>query len=102
MTYDRENQKVIYKSKHGTIIYEPLDWLAAITSHIPNKYSQSVHFYGPTQTNQEDPTHIFTLLVRLNLSSEEPLLTFSEYFPLSSDSPSLANYYPFHLMLNSF
>jgi len=46
MTYDRENQKVIYKSKHDTIIYEPLDWLAAITSHIPNKYSQSVHFYG--------------------------------------------------------
>ncbi|MFX0134299.1 MAG: hypothetical protein ACFFDN_11710, partial [Candidatus Hodarchaeota archaeon] len=35
-----------YKSKHGTIAYEPLDWLAAITSHIPNKCSQSVHFYG--------------------------------------------------------
>jgi hypothetical protein len=46
MTYDRENQKVIYKSKHGTIAYEPLDWIAAITSHIPNKWSQSVHFYG--------------------------------------------------------
>jgi hypothetical protein len=27
MIYDKENQKVIYKSKHGTIIYEPLDWL---------------------------------------------------------------------------
>ena len=24
-----------------------LDKLAAITSHIPNKYSQSLHFYGP-------------------------------------------------------
>jgi len=46
MIYDKENQKVIYKSKHGTIVYEPLDWLAAITSHIPNKCSQSVHFYG--------------------------------------------------------
>ena len=46
MIYDKENQKVIYKSKHGTIVYEPLDWLAAITSHIPNKYAQSVHFYG--------------------------------------------------------
>ncbi len=44
--YDKENQEVIYKSKQGTIIYEPLEWLAAITSHIPNKYSQSVHFYG--------------------------------------------------------
>jgi len=44
--HDKENQKVIYISKHGTIVYEPLDWLAATTSHIPNKYSQSVHFYG--------------------------------------------------------
>ena len=26
MIYDRENQNVIYKSKHGTIDYEPLDW----------------------------------------------------------------------------
>ena len=46
MIYDWKNQKMIYKSKHGTIAYEPLDWLAAITSHIPNKCSQSVHFYG--------------------------------------------------------
>jgi len=46
MIYDKKNQKVIYKSKHGTIVYDPLDWLAAITSHIPNKWSQSVHFYG--------------------------------------------------------
>jgi len=46
MIYDRENQKVIYTSKHGTIVYEPLNWLAALTSHIPNKWSQSVHFYG--------------------------------------------------------
>ena len=26
MIYDKENQKVNYKSKHGTIAYEPLDW----------------------------------------------------------------------------
>jgi len=25
MIYDKENQKVIYKSKHGTIVYNPLD-----------------------------------------------------------------------------
>jgi len=44
MIYDKENQKVIYKSKNGTIVYNPLDYLAAITCHIPNKCSQSVHF----------------------------------------------------------
>jgi hypothetical protein len=40
MIYDRENQKVIYKSKRGRVVYEPL---AAITSHIPNKGTQNVH-----------------------------------------------------------
>ena len=46
MLYDKENQKVIYNSKRGTVIYEPLDWLAAITSHIPDKGTQNVHYYG--------------------------------------------------------
>jgi hypothetical protein len=43
MIYDRENQKVIYNSKQGTVIYEPLDWLAVISSHIPDKGTQNVH-----------------------------------------------------------
>ena len=46
MIYDKENQKVSYNSKHGMITYEPLDWLAAITTHIPNKGAQNVHYYG--------------------------------------------------------
>ena len=46
MIYDKEKQAVIYRSKKVTVVYNPLDWVAAITSHIPNKYSQSVHFYG--------------------------------------------------------
>ena len=46
MIYDKENQKVIYKSKRGKVVYEPLDWLAAITSHIPNRGAQNVHYYG--------------------------------------------------------
>jgi hypothetical protein len=46
MIYVRENQKVIYKSKKGTVVYDPLDWLAALTSHIPDKWSQNVHYYG--------------------------------------------------------
>ena len=46
MIYDKKNQKVIYKSKRGKVVYESLDWIAAITSHIPNKGSQNVHYYG--------------------------------------------------------
>ncbi|MGA1845332.1 MAG: transposase [bacterium] len=46
MLYDGEDQKVVYASRRGTVSYEPLDWLAAITSHIPNKAAQCVHYYG--------------------------------------------------------
>ena len=44
MIYDKEKQKVFYKSKHGTIIHEPIAWISAITGHIPSKCSQNVHF----------------------------------------------------------
>jgi hypothetical protein len=46
MIYDKEKQVVIYRSKKGTVFYDPLDWIAAITSHIPNKGAQNVHYYG--------------------------------------------------------
>jgi hypothetical protein len=46
MIYDREIQKVIHTSKRGTVSCEPLDWLAAITSHIPDKGAQNLHYYG--------------------------------------------------------
>jgi len=52
--YTEEKQSVIYRSKKGTVLYDPLDWLAAITSHIPNKGAQNVHYYGVIQTNQEE------------------------------------------------
>jgi len=51
MIYDRENQKMIYTSKRGTVSYEPLDWLAAITSHIPNKGAQNVLYYDHYSTS---------------------------------------------------
>ena len=45
MIYDKENQKVLYNSKQGAVFYDPIDWLAAITSHIPDKGTQNVHYY---------------------------------------------------------
>ena len=32
MIYDREKKSVLYRFKKGTVAYDPLDWLAAITS----------------------------------------------------------------------
>ena len=46
MIYDKEKRIVIYRSKKGTVAYDPVDWLAAITSHIPDKGAQNVHYYG--------------------------------------------------------
>ena len=42
MTYLTEESKVIYESKDGKEekVFDALDWLAAMTSHVPNKGSK--------------------------------------------------------------
>jgi hypothetical protein len=48
MTYVPEAGSVIYRSKDGcnTRLFEAMEWLAAMTSHIPNKGEQMVRYYG--------------------------------------------------------
>ncbi|NIS59868.1 MAG: hypothetical protein GTO13_03915 [Proteobacteria bacterium] len=48
MTYIREESKVIYKSKDGRQqkAFDALEWLAAMSSHIPDKGEQMVRYYG--------------------------------------------------------
>jgi hypothetical protein len=48
MTYIREESKLIYKSKHGRQqkAFDGLEWLAAMSSHIPDKGDQMVRYYG--------------------------------------------------------
>ena len=48
MTYFPEESKVIYQSKDGKDqrTFEPLEWLAAMCSHIPNRGEQMVRYYG--------------------------------------------------------
>jgi len=48
MTYDREAAEVVYRSKGGKKVkgFDPLVWLAAMCSHVPNKGEQMVHYYG--------------------------------------------------------
>jgi hypothetical protein len=40
--------KVLYKSKDGKTLktFDALDWLAQLTTHIPNKREQMVRYYG--------------------------------------------------------
>jgi hypothetical protein len=48
MKYLSEASKVIYKSRNGkdTKEFEALDFIASITSHIPNRNEQTVRYLG--------------------------------------------------------
>jgi len=48
LNYIEDKSKVIYKSRSGndTKEFEALDFIASITSHIPNRNEQTVRYYG--------------------------------------------------------
>jgi len=48
MRYQRESGHVVYKSKAGKEIrvFDALEWLAAMCSHVPDKGEQMVRYYG--------------------------------------------------------
>ena len=48
MTYHREKGQVEYRSKDGsrTKVFDALEWLAAMCSHVPNKGEQMARYYG--------------------------------------------------------
>ena len=48
MAYIREESKVVYQSKDGKSekVFDALELLAAMCSHVPNKGEQMVRYYG--------------------------------------------------------
>jgi hypothetical protein len=48
MTYVPEESKVLYRSKDGKKenVFDALEWMAAMCSHVPNKGEQMVRYYG--------------------------------------------------------
>ena len=48
MTYFQETAQVEYRSRDGTKtkLFDALEWLAAMCSHVPNKGEQMVRYYG--------------------------------------------------------
>jgi len=48
MTYVPEEARVIYRSKDGKRdkVFDALEWLAAMCSHVPNKGERMVRYYG--------------------------------------------------------
>ncbi|MBW1751584.1 MAG: transposase [Deltaproteobacteria bacterium] len=48
MTYIQDEAKVVYQSKDGKDekVFDALEWIAAMCSHVPNKGEQMVRYYG--------------------------------------------------------
>jgi len=48
MKYFPDKAKVTYKSKYGKDVaeFDPLEWMAALVSHIPDRGGQTVRYYG--------------------------------------------------------
>jgi hypothetical protein len=48
MAYLRDESKVVYQSKDAkqTKIFDALEWLAAMCSHMPNRGEQMIRYYG--------------------------------------------------------
>ena len=48
MTYINEESKISYQSKDGKEekVFDALEWVAAMCSHVPNKGEQMVKYYG--------------------------------------------------------
>jgi len=52
MTYRKDTKTVLYRSKmnptlkRNFAVFPVLDWIAAITAHIPNKGEQLIRYYG--------------------------------------------------------
>jgi len=48
MEYYPDRPMVTYKSKYGGQVaeFDPLEWMAALVSHIPDRGAQTVHYYG--------------------------------------------------------
>jgi hypothetical protein len=48
MVYASESHRVVYQSKDGKDerVYDALEWMAALCSHVPNRGEQMVRYYG--------------------------------------------------------
>jgi DNA recombination protein RmuC len=46
LAYDRESQQVFYQGKDQTSTYDPIDFLAYASLHIPDKGEQLLRYYG--------------------------------------------------------
>jgi len=48
MKYYPDSPMVTYESKYGKDVaeFDPLQWMAALVSHIPDRGAQTVHYYG--------------------------------------------------------
>ena len=79
MTYIPEESKVSYQSKDGKEekVFDALEWLAAMCSHVPNKGEQMVRYYGyysnvsRGKRQKEDQDYLIPYILEPSGSSKE-------------------------------
>lgn len=55
MTYQQQSKTVLYRSKMNPVlkknfaVFPVLDWIATLTTHIPNKGEQLIRYYSSTR-----------------------------------------------------
>ena len=79
MKYYPDRPMVTYESKYGKDIaeFEPLEWLAALVSHIPDKGGQTLRYYGHYSNVTRG---------RLKKEKSQP-----EYYIIENESPGRLN-----------
>ena len=79
MTYIPEESKVIYQSKDGKQekVFDALEWLSAMCSHVPDKGEQMVRYYGfysnvsRGKRNKQDQDGLISSILEPDGSSKE-------------------------------
>jgi len=79
MTYIPDQSMVVYQSKDGKHekIFDALEWLAAMCSHVPNKGEQMVRYYGyysnvtRGKLKKEDQDGLIPCILEPDVSSKE-------------------------------
>lgn len=61
MTYLPEESKVVYGSKDGKDekVFDALEWLAIMSSHVPDKGEQMVRYYGYYSNVSRNYAHFY-------------------------------------------
>ncbi|MBI5184446.1 MAG: transposase [Nitrospinae bacterium] len=61
LTYDRENQVVFYRTDKETLSFDPVEFLARLSVHVPNAREQTARYMGYYSNKSRERIGVKTL-----------------------------------------